>query len=64
MLSLDILENNLGTVFQQIFRIFLKTKRDLELVSLSYFLHDFWREIFMWLCSINWPNNIVWLRLQ
>ena len=32
-------------------------------VSLPNFLHDFWRNIFPWLYSINWPNLIVWLAL-
>ena len=35
--------------------LFLK-KRGLELLSLLYFLHDFWREIFLLIYSINWPS--------
>ena len=35
-----------------------KTKKDLELFSLSHFLHNFWRKIFLLLCSINWPSII------
>ena len=30
------------------------------LVTLSYFVHDFWGKIFLLLHSINWPNLIVW----
>ena len=43
---------------------FKKTERGLELVSLSHFLHDFWRITFFLLQSINWPNCIVWLPLR
>ena len=43
------------------FKAFLKTKRDLELVSLSHFLYDFWRKIFIVLYSVNWANFSVWL---
>ena len=43
---------------------FKKTRRGLKLVSLSHFLHDFWKKkIFPLLYSINWPNFIVWLPL-
>ena len=35
----------------------------MELVSLLHFPHNFWRKIFFLLCSINWPNFIVWLTL-
>ena len=42
-----------------LFESFLKTKSGLELVSLSYFLHNFWRKIFLLICSINWPSFIV-----
>ena len=40
-----------------------KTKKVLELVSLSHFLHDFWRKIFVTLHFIKWPNLIAWLPL-
>ena len=33
------------------------------LVTLSYFVHDFWGKIFLLLHSINWPNLLVWLPL-
>ena len=42
-------------------KLFKKTKRGLELVSLSHFLHNFWIKVFLLLYSINWPNFIVWL---
>ena len=42
---------------------FLKKQRGLELVSLPYFLHDFWEKIILFLYSINWQNFIVWLPL-
>ena len=42
-------------------KLFWKTKRDLELVSLPHCLHEFSRKIFLILYSINWPNFIVWL---
>ena len=38
-------------------------KRGLKLVSLIYFLHNFWRKIFFTLHSIIWSNFIVWLSL-
>ena len=44
-------------------KIFWKVKRGLEIVSLPYFLHDFWRKIFLLLHSINWSNFIFWLLL-
>ena len=43
--------------------LFYKTKRDLALVSLLLFLHDFWIKLFLLLYFINWPNFIVWLPL-
>ena len=43
-------------------KLFLK-KRDLELVSLHYFLHDFKNKTFLTLHFINWPNFILWLPL-
>ena len=39
-------------------RLFQKTKRGLELVSLSRFLHGLWRIIYLTLYCINWPNFI------
>ena len=42
---------------------FKKIKRGLELVILPRFSHHFWRKIFFLLCSINWPDFIVWLPL-
>ena len=42
-------------------KLFQKIKRELELVSLSHFPHNFWRKIFLLLYSINWPYFIVWL---
>ena len=44
-------------------KLFLKIKRDLELVPLLHFLHNFRRKIFILLYSINWPSFIVWLHL-
>ena len=41
-------------------KIFQKTKRSLDRVSLPHFLHDFWRKIFL-IYWINEPNFIVWL---
>ena len=43
--------------------LFQKIKRGLELISLPQFLHNFWRKLFLFLYSINWPNFIVWLSL-
>ena len=51
------------TCFFLILSFFKKKKRDLELVSPPHFLHDFWRELFLWLYSITWPNFNVWLPL-
>ena len=40
-----------------------KIKAGLELVILPHFFHNFWRKIYLFLCSINWPNFIAWLPL-
>ena len=40
-----------------------KKIRGLELVTLPHFLHNFWRKIFLVLCSTNWPNFIVLMSL-
>ena len=37
--------------------------KDLEIVSLLYFVCDFSRKIFLILHSMNWPDFIVWLPL-
>ena len=42
-------------------KLFLITKRGLGLVSLTYFLHDFWRKLFLLIYSINKSSFIVWL---
>ena len=44
-------------------KLLWKIKRSLELVSLPHFLHNFWRKIFLLLCSVNWPNVIVYFFL-
>ena len=44
-------------------KLFEKIKRELELVSLPHFPHNFWRKIFLLLYSINWLYFIVWLPL-
>ena len=44
------------------FKLF-KKQGGLELVTLPHFLHNFWRKVFILLCSINWRNFIVWLLL-
>ena len=49
--------------FYLMLSIFLKIKGSLELVSLIYFLHKFWRKIFLLLYSINWPSFRIWLFL-
>ena len=54
------IETKLETTFTS-YKMFKKTKRGLKLVSLPHFLHGFWRKIFVLLCSITWPNLIVWL---
>ena len=35
--------------------------KNLGLVSAPYFVYDFLRKMFLMLCSIYWPNFIVWL---
>ena len=45
-------------------KLFKKTKKGLELVSLSHFPHDLLIKMFFLLYSINWPNFIVWLSLH
>ena len=44
-------------------RLFQTIKRVLELVSLPHFRHNFLKEMFLLLCSINWLDFIVWLPL-
>ena len=44
-------------------KVFWKIKRGLELVSVHHVLHGFWRKLFLLLCSVAWPNFIVWLPL-
>ena len=44
-------------------KLFFKKKGGLGLVSLSHFLHDFWRKIFLTLYAIKWLNLIAWLPL-
>ena len=39
------------------------SEKRLGLVSLSHFVYDFWRNMFLMLHSINWPNSIVWYHL-
>ena len=51
------------TCFHVTLSLFKKSNKGLELVSLPYFLQNFWRKIFLLLYSINWPNFIVWLPL-
>ena len=50
------------TCFHLISGFFKLTKRGLELVFQTQFLHNFWRKIFL-LYSINWPIFTVWLPL-
>ena len=45
-------------------KIFKKQKRGLELVSLSHFLHNVWRKIFVTLYFINLLNFILSLLLE
>ena len=49
------------TCFHLILRWVFFKKR--SLITLPHFSHNFWRKIFLLLCSINWPNFIVWLPL-
>ena len=44
-------------------KLFAKTKRNMKLVSLPHFLHDFLIKILLLLYSINWSIFIVWLPL-
>ena len=44
-------------------KIFFKKKGGLGLVSLSHFLHGFWRKIFLTLYAIKWLTLIAWLSL-
>ena len=50
-------------IFRSYKESFQKRKRVLELVSPLHFRHDFLRKIFLLLCSITWPNFIVWMPL-
>ena len=51
------------TCFYLIWRFFFKKKGGLGLVSLSHFLHGFWRKIFLTLYAIKWLTLIAWLSL-
>ena len=53
----------LTTCFYLTWSFFFKKKGGLGLVSLSHFLHDFWRKIFLTLYAIKWLNLIAWLPL-
>ena len=58
------IETKLQTIcFHFILSFIKKQKGRLELVSLLYFPHNFWKKIFLSLYSINWPNFIFWLLL-
>ena len=57
------IETKMLTTCFNSYKAFLKTKRSLELVAVSHSVHDFWRKIFIMLCSTNWPNFSVWLPL-
>ena len=56
-------ETKLQTICFCLILGFFKKKKGVELVSLPHFLHNFWRKIFLWLYSINWPSFIAWLPL-
>ena len=45
------------------YEAFLKANRCLELISLSHFLHDFWRKLLLLLCCITWRNLLILLPL-
>ena len=42
-------------------KLFYKNKKGLNLFSLPHFPHDLWRNIFLLLYSVNYPNFIGWL---
>ena len=46
-----------------LYNTFLKNKKRSGIVSLSDFLHAFWRKMFLLLYSIKWPSFSVWLHL-
>ena len=53
----------LTTCFYLTWSFLFKKKGGLWLVSLSHFLHDFWRKIFLTLYATKWLNLIAWLPL-
>ena len=53
------IETRLHTTCIYLIWSFFKKQRGLGLISLPYFLHNFWRKIFLLICSINWPSFIV-----
>ena len=57
------IETKLQSTCVHFITLFEKIKSGLELVILPHFAYNFWRKIFILLCSINWPNFIVWLPL-
>ena len=57
----NILEVRYWLLTFTLYKAFLKNKKKLELVSLPHFNHDFWKEVFITLYFINWPNFIAWL---
>ena len=56
-------KDHTDNLFLILIMLFEKTKRGLEPVSLPWFVHDFWRNIFLTLYFINLPNFITWLSL-
>ena len=46
-----------------LYKAFDRRKRDLDLISLPHFLHNFWRKIFSTIYFINCLNLIAWLSL-
>ena len=45
------------------YKAFLKNNKRSDTISLSHFLHDFSRKMFLLLYSITWPKFNVWLCL-
>ena len=60
---LKYIETKLQTTWLYLKLSFLKNQKGLELVFLPYFQHNFWRQIFLLMYSVNWPSFIFWLSL-
>ena len=60
---LKYIKTKLRPLTTTLYKALLKSQRKPGASLPASFLHDFWRKMFLLLCSINWPNVIVWFLL-